>query len=182
MSFRRSGPYGCRHACCAAKWQSAWSWDPWAPKTSRSTVTSSSTSTCATIHIGITHHLLRNPCIFPITRSLKRRDEPLLLWCDKADLRGYLKVRSVQDASQGSGPTLKGRRRPMQICTRRRCPSDTLFMYQSGSTSSTFISLLRRSAVTPCTLVIICPAEKPPCSTAHKDHQADHRGNCCQDC
>ncbi len=58
----------------------------------------------------------------------------------------------------------------MQICTRRRCPSDTLFMYQSGSTSSTFISLLRRSAVTPCTFAIICPAEKPPCNAAQDRH------------
>lgn len=64
----------------------------------------------------------------------------------------------------------------MQICTRRRCPSDTLFMYQSGSTSSTFISLFRRSAVTPCTFAIICPAEKPPCSAAEGRH-ANHREN-----
>lgn len=50
----------------------------------------------------------------------------------------------------------------MAICTRRRWPSDTLFMCQSGSMSSTLISRSRLAGSTPWTWPSISPALKPP--------------------
>ena len=60
--------------------------------------------------------------------------------------------------------TLKGFSKPMQICTRRRWPSETVIMLQSTSMSSSSMSRARRSASTFSTPKIIFPAEKSPAS------------------
>ena len=54
--------------------------------------------------------------------------------------------------------------RPMQICTRRRWPSETLCMRHSGSMSNTFMTLSRLAESTPGRLLIICIAGISPCS------------------
>lgn len=76
----------------------------------------------------------------------------------------------------GAHLTLNGRSRPTQICTRRRCPSDTWCMRHSGSMSSTLISRCLRASSTPGTELIMRLAGKSPCDvpgTPNRDNTAE---------
>ena len=63
----------------------------------------------------------------------------------------------------------------MQICTRRRWPSDTRFRRQAGSMSSSSISRARRAGSTPSTLCMMSPAPMSACS--HRWLPSLHQGS-----